>query len=113
MNPAAEAHVVLTLVIPPDLEEALLETLLDHPDLAPGFTSQQLEGQGQQITFMGAAEHVRGRARLARAQVFRPRSLAAGKESSPHVRVRILGGSGLVGGHKGVCRTTVGAARRR
>jgi hypothetical protein len=73
MNPAAEARRTDSRD-PPDLEEALLETLLDHPDLAPGFTSQQLEGQGQQITFMGAAEHVRGQAACCRVDLVIPRA---------------------------------------
>ena len=72
MNPAAEAHVVLTLVIPPDVEEALLETLLDHPHLVPGFTSQRIEGEGQQVTFVGTAEHVRGRAAYRRVELVLP-----------------------------------------
>ena len=68
------ASVVLTLVMPVDVEDALLETLLEHPDLAPGFTSQQVEGHGQRVSFIGTAEHVRGRAAYCRVQLVVPRA---------------------------------------
>lgn len=66
--------VVLTLVMPVDVEDAVLETLLDHPDLAPGFTSQSVEGHGQRVSFIGTAEHVRGRAAYCRVQLVVPRA---------------------------------------
>ena len=68
------ASVVLTRVMPVDVEDALLETLLEHPDLAPGFTSQQVEGHGQRVSFIGTAEHVRGRAAYSRVQMVVPRA---------------------------------------
>lgn len=68
------ASVVLTLVMPVYVEDALLETLLEHPDLAPGFTSQQVEGHGQRVSFIGTAEHVRGRAAYSRVQMVVPRT---------------------------------------
>ena len=76
MNPATDAGVVLTLVFPIEVEDALLETLLEHPDLAPGFTSQRVEGQGQRVTFIGTAEHVRGRAACCRVQLVVPQASA-------------------------------------
>ncbi len=76
MNPATDAGVVLTLVLPIEVEDALLETLLEHPDLAPGFTSQRVEGQGQRVTFIGTAEHVRGRAACCRVQLVIPQASA-------------------------------------
>lgn len=76
MNPATDAGVVLTLVLPIEVEDALLETLLEHPELAPGFTSQRVEGQGQRITFIGTAEHVRGRAAYCRVQLVIPKANA-------------------------------------
>jgi hypothetical protein len=66
--------VVLTLVMPVDVEDALVETLLEHPDLAPGFTSQPVEGHGQRVSFIGTAEHVRGRAAYSRVQMVVPRA---------------------------------------
>ena len=66
------ASVVLTLVMPVDVEDALLETLLEHPELAPGFTSQPVEGHGQRVSFIGTAEHVRGRAAYCRVQLVVP-----------------------------------------
>lgn len=77
MNPATDAGVVLTLVLPIEVEDALLETLLEHPELAPGFTSQRVEGQGQRVTFIGTAEHVRGRAACCRVQLVIPQTSAA------------------------------------
>ena len=68
------ASVVLTLVMPVDVEDALVETLLEHPDLAPGFTSQPVEGHGQRVSFIGTAEHVRGRAAYCRVQLVVPRA---------------------------------------
>ncbi|MCK6392299.1 DUF3240 family protein [Zoogloea sp.] len=76
MNSATDAGVVLTLVLPIEVEDALLETLLEHPDLAPGFTSQRVEGQGQRVTFIGTAEHVRGRAACCRVQLVIPQASA-------------------------------------
>ena len=73
MSPES-ASVVLTLVMPVDVEDAVLETLLDHPDLAPGFTSQAVEGHGRRVSFIGTAEHVRGRAAYSRVQMVVPRS---------------------------------------
>lgn len=73
MNPESTA-VVLTLVMPVDVEDALVETLLEHPDLAPGFTSQPVEGHGQRVSFIGTAEHVRGRAAYCRVQLVVPRA---------------------------------------
>ena len=66
--------VVLPLVMPVDVEDALVETLLEHPDLAPGFTSQPVEGHGQRVSFIGTAEHVRGRAAYCRVQLVVPRA---------------------------------------
>lgn len=68
----ALSDVVLTLVMPVDVEDALIETLLDNPQLAPGFTSQKVEGQGQRVTFIGTSEHVRGRAACCRVQLVVP-----------------------------------------
>jgi len=76
MSPATDAGVVLTLVLPIKVEDALLETLLEHPELAPGFTSQRVEGQGQPVTFIGTAEHVRGRAACCRVQLVIPHASA-------------------------------------
>lgn len=61
--------VLLTLVMPMEVDDALTETLLEHPDLAPGFTSQRVEGQGRRVQFIGTAEHVRGRAAYTRIEL--------------------------------------------
>jgi len=66
--------VVLTLVMPVEMEEALVETLLEHPELAPGFTTDKLEGHGQRVTFIGTAEHVRGRAAYSEVTLIAPQA---------------------------------------
>ncbi|NTV10297.1 MAG: DUF3240 family protein [Zoogloea sp.] len=53
---------LLTLIIPTELEAALIDELLENPDLAPGFTTNQVEGHGTQATFFSPGESVRGRA---------------------------------------------------
>lgn len=73
MNSTTDAGVVLTLVMPVEVEDALLEALLEHPELAPGFTSHRVEGLGQRVTFIGTAEHVRGSAAHCRVQLVIPR----------------------------------------
>ena len=60
--------VVLTLVMPAEVENALIDTLLEHPELAPGFTTDAVEGHGERIRFVGTAEEVRGRAAYCRVQ---------------------------------------------
>ncbi|MDD3354331.1 DUF3240 family protein [Zoogloea sp.] len=72
MMPTHETGVVLTLVLPTEVEDALIETLLENPELAPGFTSHQVDGQGRRVTFIGTAEHVRGRAAHCRVQLVIP-----------------------------------------
>lgn len=66
---ASPATVVLTLVLPHELEESLIDTLLDHSDLVPGFTSLQAEGHGQRVTYVDTREHVRGRASYSQIQM--------------------------------------------
>ena len=79
MSPESES-VVLTLVMPVDVEDALLETLLDHPDLAPGFTSQAVEGHGQRVPPSSAPPStLRG-----------PRRLFAGADGRPGPRDTLL-----------------------
>lgn len=60
--------VVLTLIMPAEVEDAMVNTLLEHPELAPGFTTDAVEGHGERIRFVGTAEEVRGRAAYCRIQ---------------------------------------------
>ncbi len=76
MNAATAPTVVLTLVMPLEIEDALIETLLEYPDLAPGFTTVKVEGHGQRVTFTDTAEHVRGRAAYSRVQLVVPQDAA-------------------------------------
>ena len=66
--------VVLSIVMPMDIEDALIETLLEHPRLAPGFTTTKVEGHGERVIFTGTAEHVRGRAAYCRVEMVLARS---------------------------------------
>lgn len=53
--------VLLTIVAPARLKDDLLELLLKHPDLAPGFTVSQAEGHGADLAFRTVTDQVRGR----------------------------------------------------
>jgi hypothetical protein len=53
------AFVRLTLVFPPALEEALVETLITAPQ-APGFTLSHAQGHGSDFRNASTAEQVRG-----------------------------------------------------
>ncbi|MES2408416.1 MAG: DUF3240 family protein [Sulfuriferula sp.] len=59
-------HIQLTLILPVALEEAVLDTLLEHPEWVSGFTSMEVSGHGQSQMMTTAAEAVRGRARRVR-----------------------------------------------
>ncbi len=59
----------LTIVLPKSLEENLVDHLLQHPELAPGFTTTQVEGHGQSVARYGIAEEVRGRSRRIQIQI--------------------------------------------
>ncbi|MCL6555205.1 MAG: DUF3240 family protein [Burkholderiales bacterium] len=51
----------LTLVIPTDLEEEVVDHLLEHPEWVPGFTTFMVSGHGQGVVYRNSAEAVRGR----------------------------------------------------
>lgn len=53
--------VLLTLVAPTYLKDELLEVLLEHPELASGFTVSQAEGHGTKLAYRTLADQVRGR----------------------------------------------------
>ena len=59
----------LTLVFPKGMEENLVDHLLEHHEIASGFTTIEVEGHGQGATFRSMGERVRGRARLVQMQV--------------------------------------------
>jgi hypothetical protein len=56
-------NVLLTLVIPHPVEDAVLDLLLAHPDLVKGFTTTRGEGHGAAVELLAPAEQVRGSAR--------------------------------------------------
>lgn len=63
---------LLTLVAPRALEEPLLDLLLAHKELVPGFTTTKADGHGTGVRFETVAEHVRGRAQRVRVQMVLP-----------------------------------------
>ena len=52
---------LLTLVFPPDLEEAAIGLLLEHPQWGSRFVCFRADGHGQAMPLSGSAELVRGR----------------------------------------------------
>ena len=62
----SNTYIQLTLILPVALEEAVLDTLLEHPEWVSGFTSMEVSGHGQSQMVTTAAEEVRGRARRVR-----------------------------------------------
>ncbi|MDD2610171.1 MAG: DUF3240 family protein [Giesbergeria sp.] len=60
---------LLTLALPQSLEEEMLDLLLSHPDMAPGFTVVQGQGVGRHIQLASGMEQVQGRARRIIVQV--------------------------------------------
>lgn len=67
----------LTLILPVALEEAVLDTLLEHPEWVSSFTSMEVSGHGQSQKMTTAAEVVRGRARRVRMDTLMQRDDAA------------------------------------
>lgn len=59
-------NIQLTLILPIALEEAVLDTLLAHPEWVSGFTSAEVSGHGQAQYRFSTGEEVRGRARRIR-----------------------------------------------
>ena len=59
----------LTIVFPKGLEENMIDHLLEHPELASGFTTYEVEGHGQATVYTSANEQVRGRARRVKMEV--------------------------------------------
>ncbi|AEV27760.1 MULTISPECIES: DUF3240 family protein [Azospira] len=58
----------LTLVIHPNLEDAVVDFLLDRAETVGHFTSRPVDAHGGDIAYETAAERVRGRARRFRIQ---------------------------------------------
>lgn len=59
----------LTIVFPKGLEDHMIGHLLDHPELAGGFTTYEVEGHGQVAVYHSVNEQVRGRARRVKLEV--------------------------------------------
>jgi len=59
----------LTLVFSKALEEDMIDHLLEHPELACGFTTCEVEGHGQVAVYHSVNEQVRGRARRVKMEV--------------------------------------------
>lgn len=61
-----ETQVMLTVIVPFELEEAVADALLARPDLSAGFTTSDVEGHGSSIKLVEAAELVCGHVRRKR-----------------------------------------------
>lgn len=64
-----EANCRLSMVFPEALEENIIDHLLEHPELASGFTTVGVEGHGQGSVYRSTSEQVRGRARRVKMEV--------------------------------------------
>lgn len=63
MNNQPNYDALLTLAIPVDLEEDILDFLLLHPAWASGFSIIDAQGMGQGATLQSSMERVQGRSR--------------------------------------------------
>lgn len=62
----SDAPLLLTLIVPHELEEAVADALLARPDLTSGFSSMTAEGHGSSIQLVEADELVCGHVRRKR-----------------------------------------------
>lgn len=60
---------LLTIVLPADLEEEMLDHLAGHPEWVEGYSILHAEGLGEGARLRSALEQVRGRARRRLIQV--------------------------------------------
>lgn len=68
--------VLLSLVVPRGVEDAVVDLLLAHPDLVPGFTTSPGEGHGVRVELLDAGEQVRGSARRVMVRIICERNAA-------------------------------------
>lgn len=68
--------VLLSLALPVAVEDAVLDVLLAHPDLVPGFTTTRGEGHGAGVSLDTPVERVRGSARRLVVRIVAPRATA-------------------------------------
>lgn len=78
----------LTLVFPKGLEDNMIDHLLEHTELASGFTTVEVDGHGQAAVYHSIGERVRGRTRRVKMEVLLTRADAEAliphfKESLP------------------------------
>jgi hypothetical protein len=65
---------LVTLALPRALEEEVLDTLMAHPDLVPGFTVLHGHGLGAHVELASTMERVQGRAYRVFVQVALPQA---------------------------------------
>lgn len=61
-----EQSLLLTVIVPFDLKEAVADAILARPDLTAGFSAVDVEGHGSSIQLVEAAELVCGHVRRKR-----------------------------------------------
>ncbi len=55
-----DTPVLLTVFVPQELAEAVVDLLLTRPDLAAGFSMSHIEGHGSAVRLVEEGERVRG-----------------------------------------------------
>lgn len=72
---AGGSHLILHLIVPQAVEDALVEWLLEREDV-PGFTSSAVSGHGSSERSLTTAEQVAGRSRRVMFRVLLPTATA-------------------------------------
>ena len=73
-----EGLVLLTLVVSRSVEDTVLDLLLAHPDIVPGFTTHPAEGHGARVALHEPREQVMGSARRLAIRIVSSRETANG-----------------------------------
>lgn len=84
--------VLLSLVMPSGIVQAVEDLLLDHPELVPGFTTSHADGHGSAVRLVEPAELVSGHSPRMQIQLAGNRAdveavLALLRERLPHANI--------------------------
>jgi hypothetical protein len=74
MKSETSYNALLTLTMPSVLEEDVLDFLLDHPELAGGYTVTDAQGMGRGMRLSSSMEQVQGRRRSKQVQIAGPQA---------------------------------------
>ena len=86
------ADVLLTLIMPSELNQLVEDILLSRPDLVPGFTATVAEGHGPVVALLEDADRVAGHAphtviRTVGPEADKREMLAVLKRELPHANI--------------------------